>query len=500
MERLVGRSLDYIGDVVTAIGERKGSTPGQGGGALPGQRLAPSGFTLPVPFVVTDTGGAFATNYDIQAAKPVYTNTIYVGPGGADANSGLTYALRVRSLKRAILAANALGGTVRILADPATYKYSDVVSSVQASWSGQPQACNLVIESSTPGQKIISLCDTAMPAFVATATDATVYVSTYTTQTPASAVIDMANLGVDTDGVSRPKELTRAFPAATDEATIVAAINAQAAKYGRGAHYLDATNKKLYVKLIANRVPDANLVVTSTGGNANFWLNQTTTSYTVWARDCEFWGCSGGFRVTSSTTVNHAAYLLDCFAGYTGSSHGFFTSGGPASLIMQRCGAACIAADGFNYNGGASLALSVTFIEIDCWSDRVGQNAAESTDASNNGSSAYTFCRGVRVNGKHTNGTNRTIHDIQDSQSWNLGFTAGPSRMAVGSGEARAGFACGLLTFTGWAKMWLDRCITTGMDRDLEAYAGGTLYAAPNCVLAAGQNAPPDGTIGTYAP
>ncbi|KQS77177.1 hypothetical protein ASG25_17595 [Rhizobium sp. Leaf384] len=40
MEKLVGRSLDYIGDVVTAIGERKGSTPGQGGGAPSGYAYA----------------------------------------------------------------------------------------------------------------------------------------------------------------------------------------------------------------------------------------------------------------------------------------------------------------------------------------------------------------------------------------------------------------------------------------------------------------------------
>ncbi|KQS86925.1 hypothetical protein ASG58_01365 [Rhizobium sp. Leaf383] len=454
-----------------------------------------------MPFAVTDAGASFTTDYDIQAAKPAYTNTIYVGSAGNDNNSGLGSGLKLRSLKRAVQKAGALAaGATRILPDPGYYRYSDVVSGIQAAWGGQPQTCDLVIESAVPGQKVISICDQIMPAFVATAADPTVYVSTYTTETPAPAAFDLANMGVQVDGVSRPKELTRAFPAATDEATIVAAINTQATKYGKGGLYLDATNKKLYVKLIGNRAPDANLVVTSTGGNANFWLNNTTTSYKTWMRDCEFWGCSGGVRLTSSTTVNHALLAVDCFTGYTGSSHGWFTSGGPTSMILQRCGAYAIAADGFNYNAGAGLALSTTFFEIDCWSDRVGQNAAESTDASNNGSSAHTFCRGVRVNGKHTNGTNRAIHDIQDSQSWNLGVTAGPSRMPVGSGEARAGFACGLLTFTGGAKMWLDRCITTGMDRDLEAYAGGTLYAAPNCVLAAGQNAAPDGTIGSYAP
>jgi hypothetical protein len=56
MERLIGRGLDYIGEIVTRIGNRPHATPGLGGGVQP-----PPGYAYALDndnFIALDDDGA----------------------------------------------------------------------------------------------------------------------------------------------------------------------------------------------------------------------------------------------------------------------------------------------------------------------------------------------------------------------------------------------------------------------------------------------------------
>lgn len=485
-----------VGVIVTAVNARgataaaasAGVVAGTVGGVsrLPGTTgvVAPpsaSGYAYVPPFTVTrQASGTFVTSYDIDAAKPAYANTIYVAPDGANASDGLTYANRVRSLKQAITRANALGGTVRLLVDPGIYKLSSVVSSVEDRFAGLAITCCLVIECSAPGGRIVSLADVIVPAFAATASNASVFVSTYTTQAVGNIVVDFAAM----DGRSRPKAFRRVFPAATNEATVVAALNARLSELTAagntrfaGASYVDATSKKVYLKRLSSVAPDANVTVFS---SAQYNLNHQPAAgqaCTIWlCPELEVWGGVQPFRSVSNATGNVTVWAKGCGYGYSHSSHGFSVSGGACSSFAVGTEVFCCGQDGFNYNGVAGVA-SISFHEIGAKAFSTG--LAGDADGSYNASTSHMDCRGVRVGCTYEDNSNRTIHDIQNAQTWNLGIVVNPNRFA-GNGQAwDASYASGLLTLANASLVFLDACTSPAANSfDLEAYDGSKLFFA----------------------
>lgn len=461
----------------------------------------PTGFNYTPAFTVTRVGPtSFTHTFNIDAAKPAYTNTIYCGPGGTDTNSGLTYALRVRSLKQAITKANALADTiVRIYADPVKYYYSDVVSSIQASFAdfGTINTGKTIViepnyvDSGFSSGNIVSIADQAMPAFVATA-DPNIYVSTYTTQTPASVAIDLANTY---DGSPMALRKVNVTPANT--AAPWPEINGKWQSGICGALWLDSTNKKLYVRLPDNRAPDSNLKVMTSTGSGNFrWTLAASATGTVWAQNVDFWG-QNPIRVISTTTSNPVLYFKNCSSAYGNGNGTSFASGATTVYFVNHYSHDNLQ-DGFNYNGVAGAqSTCALFHEFACVAKRNGFGS--DGDSSSNGSSCHANCRGFRVGGTYQS-TNRVIHDIQDAQTWNLGITSGPS-LITSTGEAAANFASGLQGTPGTAagaKVWLDSCTSAaGSNYDYEAYAGGTLFTS-NMPAGVTANDTGLGTITTY--
>ena len=439
----------------------------------PGPIAAPSQFAGTVPFSLTrGADGSISHNYDIVAAKPAYTGTIYVGAGGVDTADGLTYPNRVRSLKQGIVRANARAAATRLLVDPGVYKYSDVVSSIQASFAAQRATVDIVIEPSSAG-KIVSLSDVTMPTFVATA-DAQVYVSTYTTESVGQAVIDRSV----NNAKGRPKALRRAWPSATDAVTVAAALQARHTAYGQGAFYLDTANKKLYVRLIDGRAPDANLSVMS-GQNFNFEHYSPSSAIKLWMDSVEIWGGNNPFRVTSGATGTPPVWHRSSGFCYAGTGHGLSWASGGGTIFGVGSAADDNAQDGLNYNGIASGA-SPAFYEFNVTADSSGWG----TDGENscNGSTSHVVCRGVRVNCSYTDCSNRAIHDIQDAQTWNLGCTVGPNRAVTGAstnGATYASVASGYPTLVNTSKVWVDACsLSAANPADYYAYDGGQVYYA----------------------
>lgn len=85
----------------------------------------------------------------------------------------------------------------------------------------------------------------------------------------------------------------------------------------------------------------------------------------------------------------------------------------------------------------------------------------------------------MRVACTYEDNSNRTIHDIEDAQTWNLGINVGPKRFA-GNGQAwDASYASGLPTLTNTSLVFLDTCASPAANSfDLEAYDGGKLFFA----------------------
>jgi hypothetical protein len=457
----------------------------------------PAGFTLVPSFTVTRLGSTISHSFDVDAVKPAYTNTIYCGPGGTDTNTGLSYVLRVRSLKQAIAKAIALADTIiRVYADPGKYYFSDVVTAIQASFADFGTITGgktIVIEpnyvdSGFVTGNVISVHDVTMPAFVAT-TDANIYVSTYTTESVAAVAIDLATLNSE----GNPTLLRRVNAVPADAANPWPEINAKWQTGVCGALWLDTTNKKLYVRLPNNRAPDASLKVMSAAGTGNFRITAATTTVVAWMKNVECWG-GNAMRLISGATGNITIYSKDCAVRYaTGNAFSF--QSGPGTIYHIRMQSTDNGQDGFNYNGIAGAAATCpTFYELSCTAKRNGFNS--DGDNSNNGSSCHANSRGVRINGVYQ-ATNRVIHDIQDTQSWNIGLTSGPS-LITSIGEGAANYAAGLTGFPGACTVWLDSCSSVaGSNYDAEVYASGTIkYANTNIPVTVNDGT---GTITPYA-
>ena len=185
------------------------------------------------------------------------------------------------------------------------------------------------------------------------------------------------------------------------------------------------------------------------------------------------------------------ATLYSCNSGITQDGQGTFTFLRHMSNDAYK--------DGFNYvsTGLDPSAAAVTRInELDCISDFNGNDNVN--DASSNASSAHNRERAVRVNGDHRRTQNRTIHDIEQARSWNLGVRARDCRQ---TGPQSAAFVSGYDPNTGeTTQMWLDGCVPTGHSYDLQAYEGGKVYIANMGAVADHQRLTNDtSTITTYA-
>ncbi|MDB5622020.1 MAG: hypothetical protein JWR39_583 [Devosia sp.] len=129
------------------------------------------------------------------------------------------------------------------------------------------------------------------------------------------------------------------------------------AAHGEGACWLDAANKKLYVRLRDGRAPDARLVVgrgtdDSVGNPADWNIYYGAifgNSATLWASRLDAWGGGGFYLYPDWGSNRRATIVLDrCDALYSANA-GFFVFDA-ANLVLHRCRAAYCVNDGVAYN------------------------------------------------------------------------------------------------------------------------------------------------------
>ncbi|MCJ2102473.1 fibronectin type III domain-containing protein [Methylobacterium sp. E-046] len=462
--------------------------------------IPPNGYGYTPPFSIYRYVSPFSVWYghtfDAAALKPTATQTLYVGAGGDNAKDGLSWANRLRSLKQALVRAQALGNaaTPRILVQAGTYRYSSVDGTgIQDSFAGQYYDGHAIIEpcdatgtvltgGAASARRIVSLHDQVMPAF--SLVSGSVYVSTYTTEVPSPGCADLSILNAK----GFPQALLYAPPASTyaNEAAIVAGVQAQATQYGLGACWLDTTNKKFYVQTANGRAPDSNIVVMAGGINTNqasarnlYLGGRYQGVEQFWTRDVHLWGgCPLYLAINQGNSENRGityvaqdgSTLYSCINGVN--------VDGAGTIIHLRHVSDYSYKDGFNYDQSSALDPSATavlrFHEIDCTADWNG-NSSQSDD-SDNASSCHMRSIGVRVNTIAARTLNRAFHDIQAAQTWNLGCQALSCRQ---TGAQSTGFNAGYAPNSAeTAKMWLDGCISTGNAYDVGADKGGTLYTA----------------------
>ena len=199
--------------------------------------------------------------------------------------------------------------------------------------------------------------------------------------------------------------------------------------------WLDATNHKLYVRTFDNRKPqsgvDFDIMVDTTVSGVGNLGTLSLSSQTFWMQGVTFMGGQqGAFGVLSDGTHTVNVFADDChFLG--GSGYGSFSFYGGAGLaITYNCVASYSEYDGFNWHGlqGADTEANCPiFHEINCVSLWAGWNGA----LTNNGSTCHENTRGSRTGGLYLNGQDRTLHDIQDVKTWNLGCRSTTRRAAA---------------------------------------------------------------------
>ncbi|WP_127752303.1 hypothetical protein [Devosia sp. 1566] len=339
------------------------------GAALPVPVPPPAGLSFtPDIAVFRDQFGAYTHDFDAQARKPAPTHTVYVGKGGDNTADGLSWSSRVRSIKQGLVRAAGLGSPgastrVRLLVQAGEYRFSEQdVSGIPDSWAGQSCQRNLIIEpcdgfgSPSMMGRIRSVHDQVMPPFLPVAGSSTVYASVFTSERVTSCVWDRTYA----DEWGNPLCAHNAPPpsaAYANEAAVVAGLEAMHAAEGEGACWLDATGKKLYVRLRDGRAPDANMIV-GRGTNdsvANpadwniYYGGIHGTLATLWATRLDALG-GGGFYLYPDWSGNRrASVVLDqCDALY--SANMGFLAYDATNVILHRCRAAYCFNDGVAYD------------------------------------------------------------------------------------------------------------------------------------------------------
>lgn len=476
------KRLDWSPAVGDGGADFLGRTQGPGAAVA---LTAPGSFGYTPPFVITKAGSIYATSFSMAAVKPTPTFTIYCGAGGNNANAATSWALRVRSLKQALVRANALSGVVRILCQVGQYRYSNNDGTIVDSFDGQDFQRNVIIEpcdatgAPVATGVVASIQNQILPVF--SLLSSAVYVSTYTTEIPGPGMWDLSLL----NSKGNPQALRYAPGTYANEAEIIVGVAAMATALGVGACYVDTTAKKVYVRTYNSRAPDANIEVSRGDSNSNAPGSRNLTlggifgsPMTVWMDRIQLWGGNGLYvPVYEPDGRNVITYWSDGATLYSGNS-GVGVDGTSTTTLLRHTSWDSYG-DGCNYDQSSGLdptAIAVTrFHELSCdlqWNgnDSVGES-------SKNAASSHMRTRGVRVNGLAQYTQNRAYHDIQTAKSWNLGCVSALCRQTgVQSGTFVSGSADLGLGQT--SEVWLDGCTSThtGGQNDLEAYQGGKVH------------------------
>lgn len=482
-----------------------GGTPTPTPTPTPSQPVAvPSGFFATPPFTISRAGSGsastFTTDYDAAAKRPATATTIYVSPTGT-ANGAGTQSDPVPSINMAIAIGNATGQPFAIEVAAGTYAATQTFSRTAApaatyvaAWYNLAPTQDCAVY--CPSGVAISTLQMQAVTWNATA-DPNIWRAT-PANNASRWVVDLTKL--DDTGVPQGLDQVRAVADATNP---IAEINAVWTSE-RGASYYRSATRDMWVRMPDNRQPtSADTAMgrdfSAPGGGLPA---APAAPRRVWLDNMQFRFGRTPFLVTASAANRVDVYDRNCAFLYSGAPTAgdegpgsFAFVGGPGEVIHDRSIASYSDLDGFNYHGlsGATLRSHCPSVyEINCKTRSNGWNSG----LANNGTTLHEFCTGVRINGSHLRAADRTIHDINRSQSWNLGCTVSTRRGQDGS-EQSSPFTAGLSSDGLRTDMWLDACRVEGTPQHrTSVYAGSFLnYANLDFVPTTGAGT---GTVATY--
>lgn len=452
--------------------------------------FAPAGLGWTPPITVNKTGANYGTTFDITSLIPAATKTYYVDPvSGNDANAGTTRGAPLQKLSAALAKTDA--DQIRIINLTAHY-----VAFNTFGWNGmQPTKSVAVInESSTYRFLSCRTSSSAAPTWTVNGTYANVF-QTAISSSNSTDVADAKFLDVPSWlDVSGTPATSSVHPLVVRRLTKVASVAAVAAT--AGTWYNDGTNT--YVRAHDDRslVGDAKMLCLVGGGN-NGRPNLTTNNLTLYVQGVDFIGGQGFLDNKLSTVTGQVIALNNCSFQCAGAAqYGGMQIKANSLVYLYRCGAYNNGSDGFNYHSqeadATTTGTSPRFVEIECLGYGNGEwGSANTTD---NATTCHDECRGLRLNGIYPDSSDRPLHDIDKSKSWNLGCFIGPAR-----DSAMPSVVAGIGSSAGLNAIWLDGCtIRSGSNAKVRAETGSTIYYANMGVLANESGA--GGTVSVYTP
>lgn len=232
------------------------------------------------------------------------------------------------------------------------------------------------------------------------------------------------------------------------------------------SYFWDGTD--LYVNTFDGRQPDNEIRVYSSLANARI----SRANGETYMENIQFHGSSTNGALycrLGDPATKHLLLAKNCQFNYCGSTGDGLDINGAFTTVLQGCMANENGADGFNYHEIFGSPGPNT-IEVDC----IGRGNGYTNDGTNNGSTMHDpDSIAIRVNGQYYNNEGRNIHDINGSQSWNLGCI---SRDSKGSGQNDANWVAGQSGEANQSIMYLDTCDSSGSGFDLGTGTLSTIY------------------------
>jgi hypothetical protein len=369
--------------------------------------------------------------------------TYYLSPNGNDANSGLSSSVPKQSIRALIIALN----TAEV--ESATFVLAPGEYGELIGWGRTLSSPNfdLVIKCDT-GRAILSRGDQAFTSWTKTGGRTNVYQYTKATNGEPDCAYDVTNI----DKFGHYVRLTPVANIGTVDST---------------PNSMFRNGTTIYVHTFDSRAADASVKILCNSINAN-----CQTGINLYAKNIDFWGGNLGLGAFENSTVGlFDMTFVDCSFAYHSDENGLGldrpTTG--SKIRLFGCEAFYNFKDGLNYHS-LSNDIAYDVLEVDC---RAVNNGYQSTPA-DNGSTVHEAVRIVRLNGDYRENKARNVHDVDVSQSWNLGCNAQDPQLQTTVADS-FNFGAGGTGTEDATLMWLDSCTSEGAEADIRGNGEATI-------------------------
>lgn len=231
-----------------------------------------------------------------------------------------------------------------------------------------------------------------------------------------------------------------------------------------GSYYHDGTWLYVHDRLGAMSPRIANFVSRSSSA-----ATQHSTSKQLYCENISF-ELGQGFALLGQGSDAPAVFNKCHFKYFAGNGLNNITRQGLVYLF--DCLAAYNGRDGFNYEyAGPDRGHKV--LEVNC---TAMHNGWSRDVQSNNGSTGHAYSVIIRVGCFYDRNWDRAVHDINDSQSWNIGCHAGRGINGSAVPYERFSFGAGREGRLDDTRMWIDSCTASGDAVDLFSGKDSIVY------------------------